>query len=58
MSTVTVFEPTEEQNDAAVRELLDELGMTLEELRAEADAHRFRSEEAALAWFAISSVVD
>lgn len=55
MAPVTVVEPEQTRRD--VQALLDDLGMTLDELRAEAAAGRFRSEDAALAWFAISGVV-
>lgn len=55
MGPVTIVEP--EQTQREVKALLDELGMTLDQLRAEAATGRFRSEDAALAWFAISGVV-
>lgn len=56
MAPVVVVKPDETARE--VRALLAELGMTLEELRAEAADGHFRSEDAALAWFAISGVVD
>jgi hypothetical protein len=47
-----------EQTRRDINALLDELGMTLDELREEARTGGFRSEDAALAWFAISSLVE
>lgn len=48
---------TGEETRRDVEALLAELGMTLDELREEARRGAFRSEDAALAWFAISSLV-
>ncbi len=49
---------TAEENRRDIDALLEELGMTLDELREEARTGVFRSEDAALAWFAISAFVD
>lgn len=48
---------TPEENRSDIDALLHELGMTLDELREEARTGTFRSEDAALAWFAISAFV-
>jgi len=40
--------------DQAINDALTELGMTLDELRAEAERGEFRSEDAWLTWFMIA----
>ena len=52
--TVTTLDKDDAR--AAAEKWLEELGMTLEELRAEAEEGEFRSEEASLAWFTISGL--
>lgn len=56
MAPVKVMTPEETQRD--VDDLLEDLGMTLDDLREEARTGTFRSEDAALAWFAISGLVE
>lgn len=45
---------TPEEVDQAVEATLQRLGMTLDDLRAEAERGAFRSERARLTWFMIS----
>jgi hypothetical protein len=41
-----------------IKHLLSELGLTLEELRAQAQAGRFSSNKARLVWMAIGNVTE
>lgn len=57
MSPVTMVTTVgRREAERAVRAWLDEMHLTMEELRAEAAEGDFRSEEAELAWFLISSL--
>jgi hypothetical protein len=48
---------TDEDVQAAVARALESAGVSLEELRAQAEASRFSSDAARLAWFVISPFV-
>jgi hypothetical protein len=47
---------TEHEFDTAVENTLRELGLTMDELRAQAERDEFSSEQARLLWWAIEEV--
>jgi hypothetical protein len=57
-ASVEVQEASGDDLREAVRNALEAAGLTLDELREQAQRGRFGSEEARLAWFVVSSVAD
>lgn len=58
MLTSDVIVSSEEDTRRAVRRGLEELGMTWDELAAEAKTGRFSSEHACLTWMALSELAE
>lgn len=56
-AAVEVYLVDEEEVRAEIARVLEEAGVTLEELREQAEASRFRDESARLAWFVVSPFV-
>jgi hypothetical protein len=57
-ASVDVHVATDDDLRAAIRDVLDSANVGLDELRAQARASRFSSEEARVAWFMIAGLVD
>lgn len=57
-ASVDVQIATDDDLRAAIHDALDSAGVTLPELREQARAGRFSSEDARIAWFMISDLVD
>lgn len=55
---IEVIELTDDDLRNAVQSALDSAGVTLEQLQDQARRSRFETEEARLAWFVVSSIVD
>jgi hypothetical protein len=55
---VEVIELTDDDLRDAVQNALDSAGVTLEELQDQAQRGRFETEDARLAWFVVSSILD
>ena len=58
MQTTEVIISSEEDTRRAVRRGLEKLGMTWDELAAEAKTGRFSSERACLTWMALSELAE
>jgi len=57
-AAVVVECATDEDIEIAVRRALESAGVSAQELKAQARSGRFSSENARLAWFAISPFID